>query len=443
MNQLPRILIVEDERALGLALAATVRQASALGEIAPTAAIARKLLGEGGGRFSAMILDIGLPDENGLNFLASLPEEKRLPTIVITAHGEIENTIAARKLGVSEFLTKPLDFSGFTVALKRILPKSAAGESSRAGRYPGPFIGAAPGMRPVFQQIAHACATGDPVLISGETGSGKSLATTLIHRNSDRSDQAVVTLRPGAGGQAEALGGALARAAGGVLILEDLEDFDADAQAELVCRWDEGREGFPRILATTGTDLHPAVEAGKLRSDLYYRLQVLEVRLPALRQRIEDLPALIDFFLGELEPGRAVSVDRAAMRCLQEYAWPGNLRELRNVASYALTVGGGAAVIDLSHLPAHLVAVEARGGAETPSDLERELGVWIGEKLDGLSEDKMPTYRELADELERLLLQGLLGRFDGKLSRLVGALKGNRTTLRKKLQQGPGKAGEL
>ena len=117
MNESPRVLIVEDERALALAFAAAVRQAGASSELAATAAQARRLCNEAAGRFDALILDIGLPDENGLKFLRSLPESSRLPTLVVTAHGEIENTIAARQLGVREFFPKPLDFAAFTSAL--------------------------------------------------------------------------------------------------------------------------------------------------------------------------------------------------------------------------------------------------------------------------------------------------------------------------------------
>ena len=166
MTTLPKVLIVEDERALALAFAAAVRQSGAASELAPTAAQARKKLRDAG-PFDAIILDIGLPDENGLAFLESLPATMRLPVIVVTAHGEIGNTIAARKLGVREFFTKPLDFESFTLALAELLretPATAPGKTS--GEVPeSAFIGAAPAMRTVFRHIAQACASDEPVLI--------------------------------------------------------------------------------------------------------------------------------------------------------------------------------------------------------------------------------------------------------------------------------------
>lgn len=423
-ENLPRILIVEDERALSLALAAAVRNASAVSELAPTAALAREQLLEKDANFAAMILDIGLPDENGLSFLESLPEDRRPPTLVVTAHGEIENTIAARKLGVIDFLTKPLDFDAFRDAVSRLLREAPAASSTAENT--AAFIGAAPAMRPAFQQIAHACASDDPVLIRGETGTGKSLAASLIHRNSARSAGPFVVL---SGGGRDELNAKIREAKDGVLVLDDVNRLGEEAQTELLRSWETAGSGLPRILALSSDDLRSAVEAGEFRGELFYRLQVLEVRLPPLRERLEDLPTLLSYFLGQLEPRRAVAVDDAALRVLTAHDWPGNLRELRNVASLALTVSGGA-VIDRGHLPEFLREPQAiEDGSD--SGLATAFDAWLDERL---SEDSLPTYRELSDSIEKALIEQLLKRFDGKLARLAKALNANRSTLRKKLQ---------
>ncbi|MFK5923865.1 MAG: sigma 54-interacting transcriptional regulator [Verrucomicrobiota bacterium] len=435
----PRILIVEDERALGLALAAAVRQSGAHSEIAPTAALARRYLNESKLAFSAMILDIGLPDENGLDFLASLPEALKIPSLVITAHGEIENTITARKLGVSEFLTKPLDFALFKKALQRILPKAPSEALATPSRNSAAFIGASPAMRPVFQQIAHACATSGPVLISGDTGTGKSLAASLILQNGHGAGKPSSHFQPGAGELDKELQLALDHAAEGTLILENIEQLHQDSQKELVKRWEKDGDHFPQIVATCNGNLCQSVESGDFRSDLYYRLQVLEVKLPALRERIEDLPALFDFFLGELKPEQALSLDEPAMHCLQNHNWPGNLRELRNVASYAVTVSSGSYKIESSHLPAHLSA-DLTQNTNHDTNLESEklkqaLDQWISSQLNSSQENPPPSYRDLAGKVEQLLIKQLLKRFDGKLSRLATEMNANRTTLRKKLKE--------
>ena len=130
-----------------------------------------------------------------------------------------------------------------------------------------------------------------------------------------------------------------------------------------------------------------------------------------------------------------VTITDNAISKLNQYQWPGNLRELRNVASFALTVSGGASVIDESHLPEHLLEKDTGlTVAESDSSLEEELKLWIGKRLDGLEEDSLPPYRDISNELEKLLIESLLNRFDGKLARLATALQANRTTLRKRLR---------
>lgn len=416
MSGIPKVLIVEDERALSLALAAAVRHAGASSELAPTAAQARQKL-EGAGPFDAMILDIGLPDQSGLAFLESLPKSKRPPTLVITAHGEIENAIAARQLGVREFFSKPLDFESFLGSLARLFREMAPAEpvspsiTRESVGTDGAFIGAAPAMRAVFQQVAQACASEEPVMIRGETGTGKTHVARLIRRQSGiPADQMV--------------------------IVEDVGALSPGRQVDLLGRIESAEAAVPRVLATCGMDLLEAVARGEFRSDLYYRLQVLEVRLPPLRERLEDLPVLTSFFAGQLAPDRLIEMTDAALKRLSSHDWPGNLRELRNVMSYALTAAAGATRIDLPHLPDYLARVGGGGGAGSAvtgltDELRRELARWIKARL---GEDPLPTYRELADAIESELLRDLLGHFDGKLARLASEMKANRATLRRKLK---------
>jgi DNA-binding NtrC family response regulator len=430
MNTTPRVLIVEDERALALAFAAAARQAGAASELAPTAARARRLLRESG-PFHALILDIGLPDENGLAFLWGLAERERIPTFVVTAHGEIENTIAARKLGVREFFTKPLDFAAFTAALSAEL-RSALPEKEvvRPLAGDGAFLGAAPSMRPVFRQIAHACASPEPVLIRGETGTGKTRVAGLVHEHSSTAEAVWITHSPGEGN----LESNLRQARGGSLLIEEVGGLDPEEQGWLVRSMESADDSFPRLLATSSRDLAAAVTTGALRSDLYYRLQVLEIRLPPLRERLEDLPALADFFAGQLAPGRLVEFAEPALARLLGHDWPGNLRELRNVVSFALTAAAGAGLLEPRHLPVHLgagarPAMDPEG--EVSKALRMALSQWIDERLES---DPRPNYRDLSEALESVLIEELLPRYGGRLARLASDLQANRTTLRKRLR---------
>ena len=439
MRPVPKVLIVEDERALALAFAAAVRQSGAASELAPTAAQARRKLREAG-PFDAIILDIGLPDENGLAFLESLPPTMRLPVIVVTAHGEIGNTINARKLGVREFFTKPLDFGSFTTALADLLRESP-GTANAPDATPGTgsgenadsaFIGAAPAMRPVFRQIAHASASDEPVLVRGAIGTGKTRVAHLLRQHSAKGTGSLVVHAAEAG----SVEGALASAVGGFLLIENLAALPAADQGTLLARMESADRDFPRLVATCGADLHEAVTRGDFRSDLYYRLQVMEVRLPALRDRREDIPVLADFFAGQLAPGRLIELTAASLKILAGHDWPGNLRELRNVISYALTAAAGAARIDPGHLPAYLSsspAAEEGSGDGLPQELSHALHRWIATRLRG---ESLPAYDELAGALETALLRELLPHFDGKLARLATALQANRATLRRKLRDG-------
>lgn len=429
MSPLPRVLIAEDERALAIAFAAAVRQAGASSEVAASAAQARRLLREAG-PFDALVLDLGLPDENGIAMLAALPEAMRPPTLVVTAHGEIANTIAARKLGVREFFTKPLDFTAFTAALSAILRPALRTVDPPAGN-DSAFLGAAPAMRAVFRQIAHACASDEPVLVRGATGTGKTRVARLIGEHSRQSDGPFLVHNAGVTPLSETL----TNARGGVLLVEDLACLSSSEQALLVRGMETGEPDFPRLIATVIGDLAGDVATGAFRSDLYYRLQVLEVDLPPLSDRVEDLPALADYFAAVLVPGRRIEISREALDRLLVHDWPGNLRELRNVLSFALTASAGGPVVELRHLPAHLLATEASPapdeGGPLPASLRRCLRDWIEERF---RQGPSPTYRNLSETLETGLLQELLPRYNGRLARLAAELQANRATLRKRLR---------
>ena len=210
--------------------------------------------------------------------------------------------------------------------------------------------------------------------------------------------------------------------------MEDVGSLDMEAQAELLGHWEDGQSTFPRILATSNGNLRESVESGVFRSDLYYRLQVLEIRMPPLRARMGDLNSLFSFFLGQLQPGRGLQLDKAVASQLHQYDWPGNLRELRNVASFAVTASSPGAMVLPTHLPEYILETPGKPTAMPADSLDDALEQWLDR------EDGLPSYRELAEELERRLLNRLLPKFDGKLARLAKEMGANRSTLRKKLR---------
>jgi len=449
------ILIIEDEPALATALARVCQRLGWSAELRAGGRAGLDALGTGG--FSLAILDIGLPDLSGLDVLEEVRKRAiAIPIIVITAHGKLENAIAARKLGAAAYLVKPLDLREVERTLGQVLAAaSAPGEMQNAAASDAQLLGSSPAMQRVFLEIAHACTTDAPVLLLGPTGTGKTLAARTIHRHSARKDAPFITLHCGAlqeqlleselfGHERGAFTGAVAaraghieRAAGGTLFLDEIGDISPTVQAKLLRFVEEraftrvgGREDIRielRLITATNKNLRDEMKAGRFREDLFYRLHVLEIEMPPLRERPADIPALAANFLRTA--GRPLALPPETLALLQRHDWPGNLRELRNILEYAAAVCTGTAVLP-SHLPREL---RERTAADPSPDarLVAALAEWLDARLAEKS-----TYREMHDAIEALTLAHLLACFDGKPTVLARETKMNRVTLRKKFARG-------
>lgn len=452
----PQILIVEDEHALASALSAICRR---LGYEAVTCYSGERGLDElAHTSFSLIILDIGLPDMNGLALLERIRKDKPdLAVLIITAHGNLENAVKAKKLGATGYLIKPLDLHQVQETLTQLL--SAATQSPPAAPVTEAFpllVGAAPSMQRSFVEIAHACATDAPVLITGPTGTGKTLTARVIHTNSARSDGPFVTLHCSSmpeqlleselfGYEKNAFTGALSakpghieRATGGTLFLDEIADISPAMQSKLLRFVEEhtftrvgGREDIKvdlRLITATHRDLREEVRQNRFREDLYYRLHVLEIELAPLNQRKEDIPTLSAVFLGTIAPERRLRLAPETLAVLTRYQWPGNVRELRNALEHAAAVSSGA-IIFPQHLPADLRG-QLTQSPQTQSKLEKALDDWLTERL-GNGAD----YTQIHDALESMLLKELLPRFENKPTVLARVMNMNRVTLRKKCRE--------
>jgi len=426
------LLIVEDNRALALAVGALAERCGLKVQSVPTLARARDLLRETS--FSVMLLDIGLPDGNGLEFLETCSFEKPASIAVVSAHGEIENAIAARKLGVEQFFDKPIDFEALESFLRDHSSARATSveKSEDSPSAVAPFIGASKAMRPVFQQIAQACAGSQHVVVRGAVGTGKSHVARLIQNHAGSTAKDLTDLHATAATEKGELEGVLDRSSGGTLIVENIVALSLEIQSVLVAELDRLGDDAPRLIVTVEEGgLRPLVLSEVFLPDLYYRLQVLEVSLPPLRERTEDIAALLAYFLGEKDPEGRRSVSEEIITSLKNHHWPGNLRELRNVANYLLVAGAGRERLAIEDLPpsfAEKTASEGQGRDEFTVALEG----WVSQALDDSEGDV--TYRSLHDQLEGRLLTILLEKYDGKPSHLAQALSMNRVTLRKKLK---------
>ena len=368
-HRLPQsVLIVDDEPDLCELLGITLQRMQIPSQAVHSLAAAKEALAAT--PFALCLADLRLPDGDGLELVAWLQERHPgLPVAVITAHGNVESAVRALKLGAFDFLSKPLDLAN----LRRVVSQALRGAPrTNHGRA---LLGASAPMQALRTLVARVARSQAPIHISGESGSGKELVARLIHDSGPRRDGPFVAVNCGAipaelleselfGHKRGAFTGAVAdhkglvqTAEGGTLFLDEVADLPLHMQVKLL-RVIQERTLRPvggtseisvdvRWLSATHRDLEQAVAKSQFREDLYYRINVIEIRVPPLRERFEDLPELVDHVLARLagEQGRPVpSLSREAQNRLASYPFPGNVRELENILERALAFSEGSTV---------------------------------------------------------------------------------------------------
>jgi DNA-binding NtrC family response regulator len=319
-----------------------------------------------------LLVDLHLPDGSGLDLLEGFEPLTAPEVVLITGHASIETAVDALRRGVADYLTKPVDFARVKMALGNVTRAlemrgeiiNLRGELRKLGRF-GPLIGASPPMQGVYDLIARVARTDASVLITGETGTGKELVAETIHALSRRSKEAFLPLNCGAVSanliESELFGhergsftgadrmhkGYFERANRGTLFLDEITEMPTDLQVRLLRALEAaavtrvgGSERIKvdvRIVAATSRRVEEAVAGGKLREDLFYRLNVFPIPVPALRARGDDVELLAEQFLSELNvaQGTAKRFTRACLERLRKHSWPGNVRELKNVVQRA------------------------------------------------------------------------------------------------------------
>jgi DNA-binding NtrC family response regulator len=382
-----RVLIVEDDPTTRLGLTELVRTWGFTAESAADGEEALQRITDF--RPSIVISDLVMPRMGGLALLKALRDEGGdLIVVILTAQGTVETAVEAIKEGAYDYLTKPIEPQRLKILLDKIAERQDTLREVKVlrrqlrdhGKF-GQMIGSSAHMRKVYQVVEQAAPTAASVLVSGESGTGKELVAQTIHQLSPRTKQPFIPINCAAipetlleseifGHEKGAFTGATDRREGcfeladrGTLFLDEIAEMTPATQVKLLRVLQErkfrrlgGRAEQSvdvRVIAATNAVPAEAVKSGKLREDLYYRLNVFEIDLPPLRRRKDDLSLLIQFFIAEFNERnrKAVSaVDPAAMRILDAYHWPGNVRELRNVIERAVILSSGE-FVEAGHLP--------------------------------------------------------------------------------------------
>jgi DNA-binding NtrC family response regulator len=327
------------------------------------------------GPADAAIIDISLPDGDGLQLLEFVKKANAdVPVIVLTGQGSIELAVRAIKEGAEQFLTKPVELPALHTLLvravenKRFRLQSLVRESKASRERLNPFLGKSSSIRRLEELTRRVISSESPILIQGETGSGKGVLAKWIHENSRRADEVFMDLncaglerefletelfgheRGAFTGAVQAKPGLLEVADRGTVFLDEIGDIDLAVQPKLLKvleahqfrRLGDVRDRTVdiRLISATHRDLKELVRLGRFREDLFFRITIIPIKIPALRERQEDIPVLANDILDRIsaERGEAVELDGAAMAVLQQYSWPGNIREMRNVLERAAQI---------------------------------------------------------------------------------------------------------
>jgi len=462
-----RILVADDEPSIRWLLERVLRQAGysvALVEDGP-AALARAAAEP----FDLAFVDVRMPGLDGLEVLSRLRSTAPdTAVIVMTAHGSVRAAVEAMQRGAYDYLTKPFDNDEVRLLAERALAARALAREVvelRTGLQEvwefGALVGKSPRMQEVYKTIGRIAGTDVTVLLRGESGTGKEVVARAIHHFSRRAGKPFVAVScaaiPATLLESELFGhergaftdahqrrlGRFELAHGGTIYLDEVGDLGPELQPKLLRVLQErqvervgGAEAVPvdvRVVAATNRDLEALIREGRFREDLYYRLNVVSVTLPPLRERLEDVPFLVNHFLAKYgaELGeRAVSAE--ALDRLRGYAWPGNVRELENVIQHAMVMARSGVI-----LPEPLPIVPgAPSATATPGTLEQLVEQKLAECIQGLGRrESANLYDLLIGLVERPLLRAVLRETGGNQVRAAALLGINRNTLRKKLRQ--------
>jgi two-component system, NtrC family, nitrogen regulation response regulator GlnG len=436
------ILVADDDRTIRTVLTQALTRAGC--KVHATSSLMTLMRWVEEGKGDLVISDVIMPDGNGLDALPRISKMRPgLPVIVISAQNTIMTAIQAAEAEAFDYLPKPFDLPDLMKrSAKALDQKRRAPKVVIAPREPGddlPLVGRTPAMQALYRLVARVMNTELAVLVTGESGTGKSLIARAIHDFSDRRTLPFVVAQAGDLAGIDGPATLLSRARGGSIVFDEVADYDADTQARVVRMLDMLGDKAPRVMATSQTDLSARMEAGQFRQDLYYRLGGVTLHVPSLRERVEDIPLLAEHFLakGEREIGTVRRLSPPAADLIRAYSWPGNVRQLENTIRRLLVT---ASETEIARTEVELVL------GQQPSP-EPMTGVVDGDKLSAsvarhlkryfdLHGGQLPppgVYQRILREVELPLIEIALDATAGNQAKCADLLGINRNTLRKKI----------
>ncbi|MDB5679250.1 nitrogen regulation protein NR(I) [Sphingomonas bacterium] len=464
MTRVGNILVLDDDAAIRTVVAHALRRAGH--QVTTTASLAEFNRELRANTPDVVVSDVVLPDGNGLDMVVGLAEAyPQLPVIVLSAQNTLTTAVRATEVGAYDYLPKPFDLNDLTRAIDGALARRGAGEADPvdADDTDLPLIGRSPAMQDVYRVIARVISNDLTVLISGESGTGKELVARAIHDLGPRRDAPFLAINMAAiprelieaelfGHERGAFTGAQARsagrfeqAAGGTLFLDEIGDMPIEAQTRLLRVLQSGEfttvggartiQADVRIVAATNRDLSALVQSGQFREDLFYRLNVVPVLLPALRERRQDIALLARHFLDRAAehglPRKRLA--EAAIVALEGHDWPGNVRELENIMRRLAVLSRDEVIgaVELGVMLGAPLSVAATAGVSLDAAVRARIEQLAREDPRGVDDGTL--YERIIAEVERPLIEAMLVRHGGNQLRAARAMGINRNTLRKRL----------
>ncbi len=439
------VLVADDDRTIRTVLTQALTRAGC--KVHATSSLVTLMRWVDEGKGDLVISDVVMPDGNGLEQLPQISEARPgLPVIVISAQNTIMTAIQAAEADAYDYLPKPFDLPDLmkraarALEVKRRAPVTRAGTAGAAEQGDDlPLVGRTAVMQALYRLVARVMNTQLPVLITGESGTGKSLIARAVHDFSDRRSLPFVTV---AAADLEGMDGpstVLSRAKGGSILFDEVSDLTDEAQGRIVRMLDTLGDNAPRIMATSQSDLMARMEEGKFREDLFYRLGGVTVDVPSLRERVDDIPLLAEHFLARAERDGAPArrFGDAALDLVRAYSWPGNVRQLENAVRRLVFT---AAEEEITRSEVEMVlgnqpAIEPLRSGGEGEKLSASVAKHLRRYFD-LHGGVLPPpglYNRILKEVEAPLIEIALDATGGNQAKCADLLGINRNTLRKKI----------